>query len=212
MNRLALLVTISLGTAPAAAESITTSHAADPAITMIASFGLELMGGADTFQTTGRSRLGLLGAIRTRGDVQPVVSLGATFAPGTLSAADPRALDGDVTLGYFDYGPELQLGLRFGRRGFVRDRVFASFSYLATHLDQRLALDQVGDVGGTRGFRTTVGGSWARSLGRAALSSRDGDRYDITSLLMLILPQQAELGWQRSAGSDRFGVTFSYGI
>ncbi|MGE0867862.1 MAG: hypothetical protein AB7P03_04845 [Kofleriaceae bacterium] len=30
--------------------------------------------------------------------------------------------------------------------------------------------------------------------------------------LELLLPSQAELGWTRSAGSDRIGVTLGYGI
>jgi hypothetical protein len=40
----------------------------------------------------------------------------------------------------------------------------------------------------------------------------EGKRHENVDWLILLLPQQVELGWERSAGSDRIGLTLSYGI
>jgi len=137
--------------------------------------------------------------------VRPMIGGGATLGLGKLSVHDPRALDGSVDIRYFDYGPQVQLGLRFVNGGIVDTRVFASFAYLRTELDERLRIDAVGGVGGNRGMRASLGMNWADYPGRD-----DGRRG--TDYLLLLLPQQLELGWMRSAGSDRLGITMSYGI
>jgi hypothetical protein len=179
--------------------------------------GVELMGGG-AFSLTNRTQLGVslipdVGARR-----QLTLTLGGTFAAGTISADDPRALDGSVDVGYRDWGPQVQLGVRFNRSGFIRNRAFASVAYLRTDLDDRLTIDPVGGVGGTQGFRATVGLNWARTWGDALVAKPRGDTSDerdgntLMKVMLFIVPQQLEVGWIRSAGSDRVGITVSFGI
>jgi len=138
--------------------------------------------------------------------VQPDLALGVTFAYGALGVEDARALDGTVSIGYRDWGPEAQLGLRWVDGGIVDTRVFASFSYLRVDLDSRLMLDAVEGVGGNRGMRATIGATWADRV------FRDRGENSGIDWLLLFAPQQVEAGWLRSAGSDRYGITLSWGF
>ncbi|MEO8705385.1 MAG: hypothetical protein ABI867_35405 [Kofleriaceae bacterium] len=171
--------------------------------------GFEGSGGGDTVSALVRTHIG---ASKSFGNThwRPSIGIGATFGYGLLSVTDPRALDGSVDIGYLDYGPELQVGMRIGNGGMVDNRVFASFAYLKTDLDDRLMLDAVGNVGGTRGMRMSIGASWADRMGNFA--ARSDSKEDDYNWVIMLLPQQVELGWERSAGSDRLGVTLSYGI
>lgn len=164
--------------------------------------GSELLGGRGISSSGLRTHLGLDKSIG-RSRIQPSLGMGVTFAYGSLHVEDARSLDGRVSLGYRDWGPEAQLGVRWANGGIVDTRVFASFSYLRVDLDSRLMLDAVANVGGDRGMRATLGASWADRL-----VTRRGD----LAWLLIFAPQQVEAGWLRSAGSDRFGLTFSYGI
>jgi len=165
--------------------------------------GVEILGGSGVSSSGLRTHLGMDKSIGTW-RVQPSLGLGITFAYGALRVDDLRALDGRVSIGYRDWGPEAQLGLRWVNGGIVDTRVFASFSYLRVDLDSRLMLDAVEGVEGSRGMRATIGASWADRI----VSDRSGD----LDWLLIFAPQQVEAGWLRSAGSDRFGVTLSYGI
>ena len=89
-------------------------------------------------------------------------------------------------------------------------QLFASFAYLRTSLDERLMLDAVDGVEGTRDMRAALGFNWAQQSGRAARN--DGSENGEWNWVILLLPQQAELSWERSCGSERIGVTFAYGI
>lgn len=164
--------------------------------------GLEGGTNGDIASLVWRTHVGLSYALGG-GRIRPTIGGGATFGWGTLSAADARALDGTVDVGYLDLGPELQVGLRFADGGVVDTRVFASAAYLRTDLDERLMLDAVGGIGGTRGMRFSVGVNWADQI----VKSRSEDAF-----WWFLLPQQAELQWTDSAGSRRMGVTLSYGI
>lgn len=176
-----------------------------------ANIGFELLGGEAT-SIGFRTHIGVDKAVGT-GRVRPSLGVGGTFGLATLSIADARALDGTVNVGQFDWGPEVQLGLRWVDGGIVDTRLFASFAYLHVDLDDRLMLDPIAGVGGDRGLRASLGASWADAMGRAVdRDMRRGDKEGAYSWLMFLAPQQAELSWMRSAGSDRVGVTLSYGI
>lgn len=177
----------------------------DTPVGLHANAGIEVMGGSGVSSGGLRTHLGIDKSLgKTR--IQPSLGLGVTFAYQALDVDDIRALDGSVALGYRDWGPEAQLALRWVDGGIVDTRVFASFSYLRVDLDSRLMLDPVEGVGGNRGMRATVGATWADRIFR--------NRGDATGLawLLLLAPQQVEVGWLRSAGSDRYGVTLGWGF
>jgi len=161
-----------------------------------ANAGVEILGGSNVTSSGLRTHLGIDKSIGTS-RVQPDLALGVS---------DARALDGTVSIGYRDWGPEAQLGLRWVDGGIVDTRVFASFSYLRVDLDSRLMLDAVEGVGGDRGMRATIGATWADRV------FRDRGENSGIDWLLLFAPQQVEAGWLRSAGSDRFGVTLSWGF
>lgn len=145
--------------------------------------GLEVMGGDGATLLAGRAHLGISRSAG-RGTVRPSLALGATLAAGYL---DPDATTSELS-GYTDLGPELQLGLRIGNGGLVDNRVFASAAYL-----------------GSRGTRLSIGASIADFSGRVG-------RREAHGYVLLVLPQQIELGWTRDGTTDRFGVTLSYGL
>lgn len=169
--------------------------------------GVEIMGGPRASSAAFRGHIGIDQSLG-RQELQPMIGLGATLGAGALVVSDPRGLDGSVSLGYLDYGPELQLGVRWVNGGMVDSRLFASLAYVHTELDDRLMLDPIAGVGGTNGVRATLGFNWAdRQLGHDS----SGDRHEF-GWLMVFVPQQVEVGWERSAGSDRGGVTLGWGI
>lgn len=141
------------------------------------------------------------------GSVRPFIGAGGTFAGGELHKDDMRALDGTLSLGYLEYGPEAMVGLRFVDGGYADTRIFASAAYLFTSIDQRIAIDAVAGVGNTsHGFRAALGANWADKLG--ALSMRDRQ----IGWMIFLVPQQIELDYETSLGTTRYGVTLSYGI
>ena len=92
----------------------------------------------------------------------------------------------------------------------IDNRVFASIAYLNTSLDSRLMLDSIDGVEGDSGIRATVGVNFSDAIGRTGVEvMEDGD---ISGILLFVVPQQIEVGWTRSAGSDRVGATLSWGI
>ena len=176
------------------------------------SVGGEILGGEKASSFGVRLHAGLDLALGGHG-WRPSLGVGATLGEGALSVADLRALDGAVRIGIVDYGPEVQLGLRRVDGGLVDTRVYASFAYLATTLDDRLMLDAVDGVRGTRGLRATLGLSWADIQGQLAANSMSGSSHSgAEDLLLFLVPQQIEVGWLQSGGSDRFGVTFGWGF
>jgi hypothetical protein len=216
VNRL-LLVLVPLVT-------LVTPALADPLpmpITFHANVGAELTGGGDTFQYGARAHLGFSLIHDHDHYLKPMLTLGGTVGGGGLSVDDPRALDGTVNVSYADYGPELQLGLRFGR-GLIRNRVFASLAYLRTDVDQRLRLDSVGNVNAGNGYRATIGVNFARTWGQVLVAKGDsgGSREEreaaeaaiLLKIFWIAVPQQIEFGWIESAGSSRVGVTLSWGL
>lgn len=172
--------------------------------------GFEVLGGANVFSGGVRTHVGM---DRTfgHGHVRPSIGVGATFGLANLQLDDSRALDGSVGVGHYDYGPELQLGLRWANGGIVDTRVFASVAYLKVDVDDRLMLDPIAGVVGGSGLRASVGATWTDALARLATSNR-GDDTDISGLLLFLVPQQAEIVFERSAGSDRYGFAASWGF
>lgn len=209
MTRLLVLVFMAV---PALAHAEHETAEPPVAIAPHATVGVEVLGG-DATTAGGRAHLGLSTAFGT-GRVRPQLGLGITWGWSTLSVSDPRALDGSVSLGHVDYGPEAQLGLRFADGGLVDTRVFASLAYLRTDLDDRLEMDPVPGVEGRTGLRASIGANWADRAARAATSRRhrDSDKDGMFDWMILLLPQQAEVAWQRSAGSDRVGISLGWGI
>ncbi|MCX5745113.1 MAG: hypothetical protein NT062_21720, partial [Proteobacteria bacterium] len=163
----------------------------------------ELTGGEGVLGVGFRGRLAV-GRSFGDGAVRPNVTIGALVGSGRLVVDDPRALGAGLALGYQSYGPELQLGLRFvaGDGGHVDSRVFASVSTLRVALDPRLMLDAVPGVSraGDVGLRASLGGNW---IERVTQVNTGG---------LIFLPQQAEVVWERDAGSTRYGVLLSWGI
>jgi hypothetical protein len=131
-----------------------------------------------------------------------------------LNVKDPRGLDGTVDLGHFDYGPEIQLGLRFLDGGHVDTRLCATLAYLRTNLDKRLEIDTIPGVGGREGIRAAIGINFADRVGVLLVHDVSHPRRGRKSsgMMVAILPQQVELAWERSAGSDRAGAAFAWGI
>jgi len=144
--------------------------------------GLEWMTNRDDTLLAGRVHAGASIAFG-HGDVRPAIGLGVTAAAGAI--ADRR---------YFDAGPELQLGLQFGDDALVANRVFVGCAIVATHDDGETI----------RGYRCALGASMA---GLARELWREPHGY-----LMLVMPQQIELGWIHDAVTTHFGITLSYGI
>lgn len=169
--------------------------------------GIEFAGGDNMFTGASRTHVGLA-ATPGRAGVRLSVAGGFTVGAGRLSIDDPRAIDGTLSLGYFDYGPEVQLALRFGNPSLVDNRIFVTAAYLHTQLDRRLMIDGVAGVGGSDGMRVAVG------INLAELQAKYGLEDDKESLPMVLflVPQQIEIGWIRSAGSDRTLFTMSWGI
>jgi len=170
--------------------------------------GVEILGGADVSSVAWRTHVGLSVAWG-RPRLRPSIGFGGTFGLGALHVADPRSLSGRVSLGYYEVGPEVRVGLRWVDGGIVDPQVFVSYAYLRTDLDERLMLDAVEGVGGGRGKRASLGVNWAQQMGEAAARTGRGNGWNWTAVL---LPQQLEVTWERSCGSDRYGVTLSYGI
>jgi hypothetical protein len=174
--------------------------------------GLEILGGAEAWSFASRTHVGLSIPLGYRGRIRPTIGFGGTFALGSLEVEDPRALSGRVSIGYYEVGPEARIGLRWVDGGIVDPQVFASFAYLRTTLDERLMLDAVEGVEGTRGMRAAVGINWVQPLMRAAANGDGTKDVDLSRLMLLLVPHQAELSWERSCGSERVGLTLSYGL
>ena len=187
ITKLAFLVMLAAGTA----------FADDNTIDLHGTGGFEFVGGDGAFAAGVRGRISLARAFG-HGDVRPQVAFGAMVASNELWVDDPRALHGSLGLGLFTYGPELQLGLRFADGGHTDSRVFLSGALLEVDTDDRLDMDYVPGVSSASpfGYRLSLGANWCDAF----------DDYKV------LLPQQVELSWEHDAGSDRFGLTFSYGI
>ena len=172
--------------------------------------GGEFLGGGSVTTAATRFHGGVTQAFGG-GSVRPFLGAGGTFAGGDLMRDDPRALDGTLSLGYLEYGPEAQIGLRFVNGGYVDTRLFASASYMWTDIDHRIMLDPVAGVGNTaHGLRASLGVNWEDHYAKWVLDGKGG-KDDMTWLVYL-LPSQIEVDYERSLGSTRYGVTLSYGI
>ncbi|MDX2088169.1 MAG: hypothetical protein SFX73_09970 [Kofleriaceae bacterium] len=193
--RTIFLVSFLAATVPAYADQVS-AHA---------NAGLEILGGRDAF-STGLRLHGGIGRSFGNGSVQPTISAGGTLGYANLSVSDPRALDGSVDLGLLEYGPEVTVALRFADGGFADSRVFVSGAWTFVDVDDRLMLDAIDGVEGGQGKRLGIGANWCDRILR--YESRDKH----AEVLMFFLPHQLELTYERSAGSDRYGATLSWGI
>jgi hypothetical protein len=179
----------------------------------------EILGGGNATSFVGRMHVGLSNTVdwgaSRRKRVRPMLGAGLTAGMGILNVADRRGLDGSVDLGHFDYGPEVMLGLRFVNGGHVDTRIFATLAYLKTNLDKRLELDAIPGVGGREGIRAAVGINFADRIGivmvEGTASSRRRGKHGGEWYIAMV-PQQIEFAWERSAGSDRMGASFGWGI
>ncbi len=168
--------------------------------------GPEIEGGDGVASVAFRGQL-LLGNAFGSGRVRPELAAGVTLGAGTLYVPDPRAVDGSLGLSLTTYGPELQAGLQLYRDSDATTRLFASFAYLHTALDSRLAIDPVPGVGGERGWRAASGTNFARTEVRHL---RCESKHDC-DLILLLLPHQAEFAVEHDAGSTRYGLALSWG-
>lgn len=188
---------------------VTLFAAATPAhadqLNVHANGGLEILGGADALSVGFRAHAGIGRSFGT-GNVQPTLSAGGTFGYANLGVSDPRALSGTVHLGLLEYGPEVTVGLRFANGGWADSRVFVSGAWTFVDVDDRLMLDAIDGVEGGQGKRLGIGANWCDRLLRYESGRKQSE------VLMLFLPQQIELTFERSAGSDRYGATLSWGI
>ena len=121
---------------------------------------------------------------------------------------------GSVDLALNTFGPEARLGVRFANGGFVDNRVYASFAALRVNKDRRLALDAVPGVSesNARGYRASLGASWADTIGKHATADHYSGKQDGADWLIVLLPSQGEIAWERDAGSNRMGVMLGWGI
>jgi hypothetical protein len=181
----------------------TPAYADQPAVH--ANAGFEILGGRDAMSTGLRLHAGI-GRSFGSGSVQPTISAGGTLGYANLGVSDPRALDGRVDLGLLEYGPEVTLALRFANGGWADSRVFVSGAWTFVDLDDRLMLDAIDGVEGRQGKRLGIGANWCDRILR--FESRDKH----AEVLMFFVPHQIELTFERSAGSDRYGATLSWGI
>ncbi len=155
--------------------------------------GVEITGGEGMIAGGFRGRVGVGRSFGT-GTMRPQLVLGTVFGSGSISVADPRGLDGTLALGYRSFGSEAQVGLRFVNGGRVDSRIYASLAVMRVSLDQRLMFDTVAGISGSGsvGVRGALGANWADHC--------------------IFLPQQAELVYERDAGSARYGAMIGWGI
>ncbi|MBX3155787.1 MAG: hypothetical protein KF773_07300 [Deltaproteobacteria bacterium] len=188
----------------------------DPGFALHLNIGAELLAG----QSQGQAMTSFIARIHVgfsnpigRGRVRPILGIGATAGMGILNVEDRRGLDGTVDLGHLDYGPEVQVGLRFVNGGHVDTRLFATLAYLRTNLDKRLELDAIPGVGGREGIRAALGINFADRIGVVMMGGTTRSRRrDKAEWYIAMVPQQVELAWERSAGSDRVGAAIGWGI
>lgn len=204
----AVLALAALGS-PAHADPAATERGVSIALHLTT--GGEILGNADVTSSAWRSYLGMDAVLGRGRGLRPTLGLGGTLARGSFQIPDARALGDMLSINYFEVGPEVRLGLRWVDGGIVDTNLFASFAYVHTDADKRLAIDPVGGViPGRWGLRAALGVNWAQQIGRIA--GRSTGRKDDASWLIVLLPEQLELAWERSLGSDRYGVVISYGI
>lgn len=207
--------TIDQAPIPAPAPQLTAREEEEPdyasAPSIYVTFGGEVLGGEGGITTAATRFHGGLTQAFGGGSVRPFLGAGGTFAGGDLSKDDVRALDGTLSLGYLEYGPEALVGLRFVNGGYVDTRLFLSAAYLWTDIDHRIMLDPVGGVGNTtHGLRASLGVNWEDHFAHWVMNGKGGK--DDMTWLVYFLPQQIELDYERSLGGTRYGVTLSYGI
>jgi hypothetical protein len=184
----------------------------DSSVTVHVVAGAEMLGGGGGFSAGFRGHALVGSSIGSR-SVRPSFAVGGTFGSGYLSVSDMRALDGSVSLALTTFGPEAQLGLRFANGGHVDNRIYGSFAVLHVNKDRRLALDAVPGVSDSnqRGYRASFGASWIDALVSKA-SETPYRRDDMADILTILLPSQAELAFERDAGSARYGVMLGWGL
>ena len=166
-------------------------------------------GGTDTLGF--RHNLGITRNLAPDASVSPSIGVLLTFGSSYISVNDVRALNGSLKIGQLDFGAGAQLGLSVHRVGFAESRLFVTAALLRVVVDDRLRFDQVAGIVDTPyGYRATAGINWFSTLvGNSA--EHDHDKADL-SWLAILLPHQLEFAWQRSAGSDRYGVALSWGF
>lgn len=140
-----------------------------------------------------------------------MVGGGALLGLGSISVDDMRADDGAVGLDLFTYGPQAQVGLRFGNSRFVDNRVYLSAALLRVQLHQRLATDPSPNPGSRWGTRMALGGSWMGSYLEGPKSD-SSDEDPLAEILFYIAPTQGQVVWEHDVDSDRFGVVFGWGL
>lgn len=141
-----------------------------------------------------------------------MVGAGAMLGLGAITIDDMRADDGEVDLDTFTYGPQAQLGIRFGNSRFVDNRVYLSAALLRVDLHQRVATDPALNPGNGWGTRLAIGGSWMGSYLEGP-NSDSGDEADpLAEILFWIAPTQGQLVWEHDVDSNRFGVVFGWGL
>jgi hypothetical protein len=148
-----------------------------------------------------------------RGDRSPFVALGLHGAAGSVTVADPRAVDGSIATTRTAWGPELRLGLGWMDRG-LDLYLYAGGGPVRVRADA--ITDQLPERGQHLGARAAVGvalpGSYRRAL-------EDDTRCDLGSssslcalgpIFHLFLPNTLELTWEHVAGVDRAGFGIGY--
>jgi hypothetical protein len=170
--------------------------------------GAEILAGDGIVSRTARGNLGFDVALVPERAVAVTLGLGLTAAGGGFSSDLMR--DEGKHFGTSDFGLRGELGLRWNTDGAVHNRIYATFSVMRVATDERWLGDH-----GELGMRASVGANWAHSIDKG-MDETDAiqDSNDRTDIWMLypLLPQQLELTWMKSLDTDRFGVTFSWGI
>ena len=140
------------------------------------------------------------------------VALGAVGGVGAASIADARAVDGHVSAWRNFIGAELRLGDAWveeqAKRPVDLYLALAGMRIFSSQISQRLP-----EAGGAFGLRVAAGlaipRSWPATDQVFAPGSCDGGTCGI-GLLLLLLPNTLELGYERAASANRAGLVIGY--
>jgi hypothetical protein len=201
MIRIVSFAIAMLAARTAAAESV-------PATLPHINIGGEGGGGSDFSAGGARFHAGASRAFGG-GKVRPTIALGATLGVSTLTIREPRAFGGKLALTAVDFGPELQLGVRFVDGGWADTRIYAGAAVLLSDMEERIEVEQF-DVHASHGVRLAIGINYSDALMRVA--GRSTGAKDDGRWLAIILPGQLEFAVTNTAGVPQVGFTIGYGL
>ena len=183
---------------------------AEPEPIYHANAGFEFLGG--NALSYGFRAQALVGMRVGTGGARVAFAAGGTYSKDELQVHDVRGLDGSVTVDLGSYGPEALVGIDLEDGTLGGTELYSSFALLHVDPDPRLKLDMLPGVSSDGGTRAAVGANFAHAVGRYLVGDGMESKEDAGRMLVLLLPQQVEVAWERDAGSSRVGVALSWGL